>query len=354
MKINGLEFNAELGEILAELTAQLRINNISLLAKQKETSTHYQVTCPYHSNGMERRPSAGIRKSDGKFHCFACGEVHELNEVISHCFGYVDDVLGKFGWNWLLKNFMTISVEERKDVQLDFSRDNVPVKGTGLVNNYIPKPFVSEEQLDKYRYIHPYMYKRRLTDRIIKVFDIGYDKKTDCITFPVRDENGNCLFIARRSVKGKYFNYPKDVEKPLYGLWEIKQDINLSGGITKAWFEVVWKNFENGNYFSDFPDEIIICESMLDALTCWVYDKYAIALNGLGSEYQINLLNKLNCRKYILATDKDEKGKEARKRLRQKIKGKLITEYDYNSYPEHAKDINDMSKEEFQNLVEIF
>lgn len=339
MKINGLEFNAELGEILAELTAQLRINNIPLLAKQKETSTHYQVTCPYHSNGMERRPSAGIRKSDGKFHCFACGEVHELNEVISHCFGYVDDVLGKFGWDWLLKNFMTISVEERKDVQLDFSRSYKLPKGGSfsnksgfLVDNTdFELVGVTEEELDKYRFIHPYMYKRKLTDEIIELFDIGYDKKSDCITFPITDEYGNCLFVARRSVKGKYFNYPKLVEKPLYGLYEI--GIELEG---------------------DFPGQLIICESMLDALTCWVYGKYAIALNGLGSEKQIERLNSLSVRKYILATDKDEKGKEARKRLRQKIKGKLITEYDYNSYPEHAKDINDMSKEEFQNLVEIF
>lgn len=337
MKINGLEFNAELGEILAELTAQLRINNIPLLEKQKETSTHYQVTCPYHSNGMERRPSAGIRKSDGKFHCFACGEVHELNEVISHCFGYVDDVLGKFGWDWLLKNFMTISVEERKDVQLDFSRDNVSYSANDennrLDNNHHSE-FVTEEELDNYRFIHPYMYKRKLTDEIIELFDIGWDSETDCITFPVRDEKGNCLFVARRSVKGKYFNYPQNVEKPLYGLWEVGE------------FTI--------NVIKRYPSELIICESMLDALSCWVYGKFAVALNGLGSEKQIALLNSLPCRKYILATDKDEKGKEARKRLRQKIKGKLITEYDYSSYPEHAKDINDMSKQEFQNLVEIF
>lgn len=352
MRINGLEFNAELGEILAELTAQLRINNIPLLAKQKETSTHYQVTCPYHSNGMERRPSAGIRKSDGKFHCFACGEVHELNEVISHCFGYVDDVLGKFGWDWLLKNFMTISVEERKDVELDFSRSYKLPKGGSFSNKSgflvgntdFELVGVTEEELDKYRFIHPYMYKRKLTDEVIELFDIGYDKETDCITFPVRDEEGNCLFVARRSVKRKFFNYPQDVEKPLYGLYELYQ-------VFPRYKNMYWtENRKRARYLPD----LIICESMLDALAIWSWGSYAIALNGLGSEKQIERLNSLSCRKYILATDKDEKGKEARKRLRQKIKGKLITEYDYNSYPEHAKDINDMSKEEFQNLIEIF
>jgi DNA primase len=269
-------------------------------------------------------------------------------------------VLGTFGWNWLLKNFITISVEERKDVQLDFSRYNVTDSANDedhRLDNYNLAQFVSEEELDKYRYIHPYMFQRKLTDEIIELFDIGYDKETECITFPVKDEFGNCLFVARRSVKGKYFNYPKDVEKPLYGLYELISVLHpFVPGTQIITKELLVMTLQNGlhNYMSKLPYELIICESMLDALTCWVYGKYAIALNGLGSAHQVDLLNRLECRKYILATDKDEKGKEARKKLRKKIKGKLITEYDYNSYPEHAKDINDMSKEEFQNLVEIF
>lgn len=333
MQIHGLEFSAELGDILNELVAQLRLNNIPYLQKMKETSTHFQVTCPYHSNGMERRPSAGIRKSDGVFHCFACNEVHELQEVISHCFGE-DDLLGTFGWNWLLKNFLTISVEERKSIKLDFEKKS----------NHKAQQYVSEEELKKYRWIHPYMYSRKLTDDIIDLFDIGYDADTRCITFPVRDPFGNCLFIARRSVKTKYFNYPRSVEKPLYGLYEILKVSGLS-----------IKSPSTGKFHKiDYPNEIIICESMLDALTCWEYGKFAIALNGLGSENQFKMLNQLPCRKYILATDKDEKGKQARERFKKSVPNKIITEYDYNSYPDNAKDINDMSEEEFKNLIEIF
>ena len=111
MKINGVEFNADLMEVLEELVSQLRANGIPLIQKYKDGTTHIQVCCPYHSEGMERRPSAGIRKVDGKFHCFACNEVHELPEVISHCFGHYEDAIGKFGWQWLLKNFATIKVE---------------------------------------------------------------------------------------------------------------------------------------------------------------------------------------------------------------------------------------------------
>lgn len=31
------------------------------------------------------------------------------------------------------------------------------------------------KELDRYRYIHPYMYKRGMTDDLIEKFDVGYD-----------------------------------------------------------------------------------------------------------------------------------------------------------------------------------
>ena len=322
MIINDVQFNVELDDILQELTAQLSANNINLLSKRKHSGDHIQVCCPYHNNGQERRPSAGIRERDGIFHCFTCNEVHTLPEVISHCFGYTDDIVGKFGWQWLLKNFATVQVEERNDIKLDFARH----RGDHDIHNM---EYVTEEELDKYRYTHPYMYKRGLTDEIIELFDIGYDASTKSITFPVKDISGRCLFIARRSVVSKFFHYPEKVEKPLYGLYELSR-------------------------LEKFPDEIYICESMLDALTIWCYNKYAVALNGLGNELSIAQIRKLPCRKVILATDKDEAGKKARIRLRKELNNKIVTELDYRTYPDHAKDMNDMTREEFYALGEVF
>lgn len=334
MKINDVEFNCDLTEILGELISQLRANGIQLIQRQKETATHIQICCPYHNEGMERRPSAGIRKSDGLFHCFACQEVHTLPELITYCFGHYEDALGKFGWNWLLKNFAVIEKEERQDVQLDLRR-NVNISHHDVddiksaTNNIF---YISEEELDSYRYYHPYWKKRGITDdNIIELFDLGYDKQTQCITFPVRDIYGHTLFVARRSVHTKYFNYPQGVEKPLYGLYELYQLSKLHQG-----------HFEN---------EIIVCESMIDALTCWQYGRYAVALNGLGTGLQFKQLRELPCRKLILATDNDEAGLNARKRIKNYVNNKLITEY---VLPIGKKDINELSQQEFENLLEVF
>lgn len=338
MIINDVQFNCELEDILTELISQLRANKINLIQKHKDGPTHIQLCCPYHANGMERRPSAGLRKSDGVFHCFACNETHSLSEVISHCFGHDDDVVGKFGWQWLLRNFATVQIEERKDVELDLRRPDFMTK---CPNIYVPPKYVSEEELDKYRYFHPYMYKRGLTDDIIELFDIGYDSATESITFPVRDTSGRCLFVARRSVKTKFFNYPEGVEKPLYGLYELY----TCGMSTTVYGR---GSAKSGSLFT----EIIVCESMLDALSFWTVGKYAVALNGVESELQIKQLKELPCRKIILATDSDEKGMLARQRIRKKIGNrKLITEY---IFPKGRKDANECTKEELLSLEEIF
>lgn len=331
--INSVLFNCELADIISELQSQLVINNIKLLQKTKDGPDNIQVQCPYHKNGQERRPSAGIRKSDGLFHCMACGETHSLQEMISFCFGHYDDMLGSFGWKWLLKNFATVEVEVRKDVDIDFSRNLRLVK---QVN------YVSEEELDGYRYTHPYMYERGLTDEVIELFDIGYDSNSDCITFPVRDVRGNTLFVARRSVKTKFFNYPQGVEKPLYGLYEYVGEFKKIAHFGRSNGKSVFLNRLN---------EVVVTESMLDALSFWTVGKYAVALNGLGNELQFKQLRELQCRKLILATDNDSAGMKARKRIRENIKNKIITEY---IFPEGRKDANECTKQELSDLVEVF
>lgn len=170
------------------------------------------------------------------------------------------------------------------------------------------------------------MYKRKLTNEIIEKFDIGYDKETRCITFPVRDKKGYCLFVARRSVDRKFFNYPNNIEKPLYGLYELYQ-------------------------LDVFPQEIYVCESMLDCLYLWTFSKYAVALNGLGTSLQFEQLNSLPCRKLILATDNDISGQKSRYKIRKNIKNKIVTEV---LLPEGRKDINECTESEIKNLIEIF
>ena len=337
MEVNNHVILDDTQDILIELRKQLELNGVKRFAKFIDSGNNIQTNCPFHKEGQERKPSFGINKNTGECHCFGCGWSGTLSEMISNCFG--KDDFGVYGNKWLIRNFLSVAVESRPDIDVDFCRRKKITSET--------KKYISEQELDSYRYTHPYMYKRKLTDEIIDLFDIGYDKSTECITFPNRDINGNCLFIARRSVKTKFFNYPQDVEKPVYGLYELRK-------ISKV--KIGTKKYPTGlqvpTYESTYPSEIIICESMIDALTCWVYGKYAVALNGTGNENQFKTLRNMPNRKFILATDMDEAGLKARERIRQSLGNKLVTEYVWDINV--AKDINDMNKEYFDSLKEVF
>lgn len=307
---------ASILDIVQLLKSQLYARGIIRFNDIKIGSEDLIVTCPIHKEGQEHKPSCGISLyeknnfPEGTVHCFTCGYVAKFEEMISHCFGYDDN--GAYGKRWLISNFLAIDVEMRKPF-LDF--DNLKQKVSKQTD------FVSEDELKQYRYYHDYMFKRKMTKEIIIKFDLGYDVERDCITFPVCDEKGNCLFIARRSVKGKYFNYPTGVDKPLYGLHLVPKDCK----------------------------SVIICESIFNALTCWVYGKPAIALLGTGSDSQIQKLKKLNFRHFTLALDPDSAGDKGTNRIVKKLTNKLISRL---IIPE-GKDINDLTKEEFDNLEEV-
>lgn len=343
--LNGLPILADELDVLSELKSQLELNGIYRFATFRQITNHIQFNCPIHKGGQERKPSCGIttaqiRYSDGSVvepgmvHCFTCGYTAPLNVMISDLFGKKDD--GRFGNEWLAKNFVTMEVEKRQPLNLNLDRRKTS-EATKIVK---PTVYVSEEELDSYRYVHPYMQKRKLTDDVIELFDIGYDANFKintsgggtinyrCLTFPIKDENGNTLFIARRSVDTKFFHYPKDAIKPVYGIYELKKF-----------------------YGDNLPNTVIICESMINALTCWGYGRPAVALNGTGTPTQYKQLEKLPVRKYILGLDPDDAGNRGRLKLHNYFKNKrMITDF---VIPE-GKDINDLTKDEFDNLCETF
>lgn len=303
MIIRNKLFECDLSDILNLLSHELNTRGIDLLSIQKDGTNDIQVQCPYHSNGNERHPSAGINKETGYFHCFTCHTVKSLPELVF-------DLLHEDGWKWLLSHFSSVAVENRRDMKLNMDRT-------------VDKPiYLDKSELSKYRYYHNYLMTRKIPLDIARRYDLGYDIDNNCITFPIYDYNGNLLYFATRSIKGKHFHYPEGVKKPIYGIYQLNRD---------------------------YPDckEVIICESMINALTCISHNKPAIALNGTGTEEQYNDLLKFPYRYYILALDPDKAGKIGTQKLIEKLKGKkLLSYYDIPI----GKDINDLTEEEFNNL----
>lgn len=320
-----------------------KLDELGLLRKHKITGDYYTIYCPIHNNGQERRPSSGILLHDiykngrqytaGTFHCFTCQAVKSLPDLVTYLLEQKH--VSKSGFDWLKEN---IPGFESEDLEFDNLIPEGLVKSleAKYAVNHIQgllvkkkQTFVSEEELQSYRYTCEYMYRRGLTDEIINKYDIGVDlnfvppgrrKPVPCITFPVRDSKGRTLFILRRSIENKFFFIPEDIEKPLYGLYELPKDCK----------------------------SVDIVESCFNLHTCVKYGRPAVALLGTGTPLQIKQLRSLGVKEFRLGLDPDEAGRRGTKKLKKALSDVAII-WQYEGIPE-GKDINDLSESEFNEL----
>ena len=299
-------------EILSKVRAD---TGFRYLHDIKVSNSGLKITCPFHGDGKEKNPDCFVNIEPnsnlyGVFHCFACGAKGFITDIINFCF----NENGKFAENWLIENFANVFVDVQEvlpEIKLDNKEEH---------------RFLPETEIDKYRYFHPYMFQRKLTEDVIRKFSVGYDVRDDSIVFPVWDEKGNLLFFTKRSVKGKNFFIPNGVIKPIYLLnYIVKEHIT----------------------------SVVVCESQINALTAWSWGYPAIALFGTGSKDQYEILKRSGIRNYTLCFDGDEAGDLGIQRFIKNMNDDVLI----NIKPmPRGKDLNNLTKEEFEaiKLVDIY
>ncbi len=319
-----------------------KLAEFQLVRPNKIINNYYSIYCPFHNNGQERKPSCGVllhdeyrndvRYREGWVHCFSCGVSKDLVEAVTDILK--SKSIQKSGIDWLRDNVP--GFEEEFEFEYLIPQDLMESVNNKFALDYINEKkqnitaYVSEEELQQYRFTVPYMYERKLTDDIIAKYDVGVDlhwippgrkRPVPCITFPVRDEYGRTLFICRRSIQGKLYSLPTGVTKPVYGLDMIPKGTS----------------------------SIIICESIINALTLISYNYNAVALLGTGNSYQLNQLKRLGCREFVLCMDGDEAGRKATEKLKRQLSSVAIV---WTIHMPDGKDANDCTESEFKELYD--
>lgn len=269
------------------------------------------ISCPHHKNGQEKHPSCHVycgkdnKVPEGTCHCFSCGFSSNLQGLIGEIF----DEDSEFGEQWLLNRFVTGFIIKKQYLpEITFEQKK-------------KKEYLNEQDLLKFAFYHPYMWKRKMSKEIVDKFKVGYDKDSDCITFPIWDEKGNLVMVTKRSVKNKYFFIPDSTEKPIYGLnFILKENIPT----------------------------VYVVESQINCLVSWSYGYPAIGLLGTGSSEQYQILNKSPIRNYILLFDGDSAGRKGAERFKKNIR-KDVFVTDIQMY--EGKDVADLSKQELEELL---
>lgn len=313
--INNKVITTPLVDILYFLREQLKQYN-NKITDIVDKGKNIVVTCPCdeHKGGHESHPSCQIYNDDtndelplGVVHCFSCGFKATFPQFVGYCF----DEDEEFGNRWLLDN-----------CDVSFISQTLKLPKIEITSSKPIIHYMDENELQKYSYYHNYMWKRKLSKDIVDLFDVGYDKDSDMLVFPVRDENANLLWVTKRSVKTKRFEIPENVDKPVYLLYYLKQH-NI--------------------------DTCIVTEAQIDALTSWSFGVPCVATMGPPSKLQMSKLNKSGIRTFITMFDNDLAGKQFEIIFNNLIRKDVFV---YNiKIPNPYKDINDLDKDTFSKIL---
>lgn len=287
------------------------------LQEIKPTKDNILVSCPFHKDGKERKPSCSINILDdidipyGAFHCWSCGAHGSLTKLVAKCY----EINTLFAEDWLISNFSN-SLITQVELLPEITHSNVKSK---------KEIELADSVLDEFEYDNPEALRylteqRRLKFEVLSYFRIGYDAESDAITFPIWDEYGRLVGVSKRNLHTKFYHVPKLNNKPIY----------LFDTIRKFDYKTV-----------------CVAESQINALTLWGWGFPAVALFGTGSKYQYKLLSKCSARNFVLCLDGDNAGRKGVRNLLRSIpQDRIVTVV---QLPE-SKDINDITKDEFVNL----
>ena len=303
--VNNIPLNETLMNILLDVQSQLTNGKLKDIIDGGED---IRITCPFHNDGREKTASCFVRKDDALFHCFGCNEKGGIGKLIASCM----NISYKDAEAWLINKYGS-----------DISSEVISLEPIRLNEIELDNDLIDESILSTLESYHPYMKQRKISDEIIKKYELKYDPKDQSIVFPVRNELGQLVGLTRRNVNYKRFELWKFRNKPVYLLYDILRN-NIR--------------------------HVVVCESQINCLYLWSLGIPAIALFGTGTKYQYDLLKKSCILYYTLCFDGDDAGKKGAERFKQNMKGVFIDEVEL---PE-GKDINDYDEETVKQLFNDF
>lgn len=313
LKVGNRRIYTPLYEIILDIQ---KINISGKLKSIKPRGSNIRVTCPVHKGGLENKPSADVYVGDttdnveyGWFKCFTCDSQGPFTRFVAECLD-ISEIDAK---NWLIDNYADDFVDET------ITLPEMPTISNSRTSSYLP-----ESVLNNFESFHPYMIERKLSKRIIDLFEVKYNPHSKSLVFPVRDENRNLVMLTERSVNTKYFYIEEDKEKPLYLLYYL---------------------------IDNMIDTCIITEGQIDALTACSYGFPCVATIGAISDHQINLINKSGIRVLYVMFDNDAAGRRFTFKLKKALRKDILI-VDVPIIIPGKKDINDLSQDEFYACIE--
>jgi hypothetical protein len=162
---------------------------------------------------------------------------------------------------------------------------------------------ISSAVLDRYKFRHPYLERRCITEAAQRLMRVGYDRNRQAVTLPWFNPDGSLGNIKRRRVDSKAFWYEsgaRPIREMLYGI-----DVIYAQRIKRA----------------------AIVEAEIDALTLMSAGIPAIATGGSAfTEAKRDLILRSPIETLLIVRDNDAAGRAWRNRIIAEMYGKVDVE----------------------------
>ncbi len=246
--------------------------------------------CPFHKDGMERTPSFFVyvgppapKKSLGVGFCHTCGQAWSLSTLLK-----------KLDIN-----------RANVDAIVEIAAEETPYRSKNYYDSIsLVNPRLPEAILGAWDYAPTRLLRDGFEKETLRYFDIGFDRRSKRITFPIRDHTGTLIGVSGRTVTG---------ENPRYKVYRREFDAIISGyaldksrsvwGLDKFYYTALNKGLRS---------PVVVCEGFKACM--WVYQagfENSTALMGTYCSPEQKMLLTRVSNEVILFLDNDTPGRRA-------------------------------------------
>ena len=163
------------------------------------------AACPFHKGGQEAHPSFWINRTTGKWGCFACSA-------------------GGSGLKWLLKELgiSSVSINAQLDEAERYAKKTEKIRKLRAEvksrKDFKGDFILPDALLGVFDFLPLDLVDQGFSKELLRAHDIGYDRRYERITFPIRDLFGNLIGISGRATlvgdepKYKVYNGRRNID----------------------------------------------------------------------------------------------------------------------------------------------
>lgn len=318
-----------------EFLNELGMNNV----REENKDVWYSCFSDQHYRG-DANPSASMEKGTTRFYCFSCGMHGNAVSFLAE----LENVSPIQSAIWIKERFIGSSVPDQSTILDNVKEilnskpkiktpDNLePIDEQECLRRKIDwksarawLEYSGNTRTDGDKYME-YMLDRGFSPEVLDKFEVGWDKISERISIPIRNEQGQLVGFKARALEGQ----PRYIVLggPEYG-FNPYQTKKVLFGIDKA----------------EIKNEIIVCEGELNAIALHQHGyTNSVGISGkIISDEQAELIKKYG-QKVVLIFDEVEDAINNAKKIRSTIPTAII--------PEHDKDPADMDATELAWLLQ--